>query len=472
MAATPFLMRLTDCLERREVQQRDDLDGPELSPETSAIVVGYGRFGQTVAQMMQAKGIGGHDHRQEAEQIELSSEFGTKVYYGDGLRIDLLRTAGAETAKVIAFCNDNEGGEISREARSQAVLKAFPQASVMVRAFDRVHLIELAGSTSSCPARAVRKRGGDGQGGAAGRAGSMGRDRASRARISARAIANGSNGRARRVTSAPGWSARSAPNGRFPKRRARPRLAGAAPADKSSSASNDRIDHVLVRAVAAFHVDVRFLVGRPALLGQALERRLGIAVAELRARVAARRSLGEDVDRRVEPDGDRALVEQLARARVDEGAAAGGDDPHLALDQARDQPPLAVAEILLAKAFEHFGGGKAGRRPRSPQSLSTNGSPSRLARRRPTVDFPTPISPTSTTGRSRRFAKSVTVKGYTAALRARQKRGHVHDCVVLIVLVLVIIGGLYLPVDAAQAAADPHDRGRGAAGGQCALSRY
>ncbi len=76
--------------------------------------------------------------------IETAEEFGTKVYYGDGMRIDLLRTAGAETAKVIAFCNDNEGGELTRDAVA-AVLKAFPQAAVMVRAFDRVHLMQLDG---------------------------------------------------------------------------------------------------------------------------------------------------------------------------------------------------------------------------------------------------------------------------------------------------------------------------------------
>jgi voltage-gated potassium channel Kch len=76
--------------------------------------------------------------------IETAQEFGTKVYYGDGLRLDLLRTAGAETAKVIAFCNDNEGGEMTRSA-VKAVLESFPQASVLVRAFDRVHLMELDG---------------------------------------------------------------------------------------------------------------------------------------------------------------------------------------------------------------------------------------------------------------------------------------------------------------------------------------
>ena len=146
MVSTPFLMRFIDFLEKREMNERrrDDLDGPELSPETSAIVVGYGRFGQTVAQMMQAKGIGVTIIDKKPAQIELSEEFGTKVYYGDGMRLDLLRLAGAETAKVIAFCNDNEDGALNRQS-VKAVLGAFPQAAIMVRAYDRRLLIELDG---------------------------------------------------------------------------------------------------------------------------------------------------------------------------------------------------------------------------------------------------------------------------------------------------------------------------------------
>ena len=124
---------------------------------------------------------------------------------------------------------------------------------------------------------------------------------------------------------------------------------------------DDRLDHVPVRAVAAFHVDMRFCVGRPPLLARgARASALGSPLRSCGAGVAARRALGEDVDRRVEPDGDRALVEKLARARVDEGAAAGCDHSDLALDQPRDQPPLAVAEILLAIALEHSAGGIAG----------------------------------------------------------------------------------------------------------------
>ena len=142
MATTPFLMRLTDWLEAREERRPHGLEGPEKSPETSAIVVGYGRFGQTVAQMLMAKGIGVTIIDKKPRMIETAQEFGTKVYYGDGLRIDLLRTAGAETATVIAFCNDNEDGAMTRDAIA-AVLETFPHAAVMVRAFDRVHLMQL-----------------------------------------------------------------------------------------------------------------------------------------------------------------------------------------------------------------------------------------------------------------------------------------------------------------------------------------
>ena len=59
------------------------------------------------------------------------------------MRIDLLRTAGAETAKAILFCNDNQDGELNRDAVAR-VLEAFPQASVMVRVFDRQHLMEFS----------------------------------------------------------------------------------------------------------------------------------------------------------------------------------------------------------------------------------------------------------------------------------------------------------------------------------------
>ena len=105
------------------------------------IIVGYGRFGQTVAQMLMAKRVSVTLIDLKPQQIELSEEFGTKVFYGDGTRTDLLAMAGADQARAILFCND---GELERAA-VQRVLEAFPQAMVMARVFDRRHLIALDG---------------------------------------------------------------------------------------------------------------------------------------------------------------------------------------------------------------------------------------------------------------------------------------------------------------------------------------
>jgi glutathione-regulated potassium-efflux system protein KefB len=153
MATTPFLMMLNDRLDRRAALRRGaGLDGPAESPASRAIVVGYGRFGQTVAQMMMAKGIGVTLIDSKPSQIEMSGSFGMKVYYGDGTRIDLLRLAGAGEVEAILFCQD---GSPIKARRLEPILEAFPQASVFVRAFDRLHLMELAPLDLRCVVREV-----------------------------------------------------------------------------------------------------------------------------------------------------------------------------------------------------------------------------------------------------------------------------------------------------------------------------
>ena len=142
MVSTPFLMQVIEWILRRLPEPAVDLDGPEFSPETNAIVVGYGRFGQTVAQMLMAKRIPVTIIDSKPSQIELSEEFGTKVYYGDGTRGDLLRTAGAESAEAIIFCQNP--GELTRD-KLEAVFEAFPHAAIMARVYDRLQVIEFDG---------------------------------------------------------------------------------------------------------------------------------------------------------------------------------------------------------------------------------------------------------------------------------------------------------------------------------------
>ena len=138
MAATPFLMMLTAPL-RAAPQTTKRREGPK-SDGAAALVVGYGRFGQTVAQMMMANNIAVTLIDTDTQMIDVAGQFGSKVYFGDGTRIDLLRQAGAAEADVILFCLD--GQQVNPELLV-AVREAFPRPKIFVRAYDRRTLIDL-----------------------------------------------------------------------------------------------------------------------------------------------------------------------------------------------------------------------------------------------------------------------------------------------------------------------------------------
>ena len=139
MATTPFLMMATRGLRSEPVRKDEERDGPEADG-ANAIIVGYGRFGQTVAQMLIAQGIAVTLVDIDIEMIDVAGSFGAKVYYGDGTRLDLLRQAGAADAELILFCTD--GDQIEPEFL-EGVHEAFPNAAIFVRAFDRRALLKL-----------------------------------------------------------------------------------------------------------------------------------------------------------------------------------------------------------------------------------------------------------------------------------------------------------------------------------------
>jgi CPA2 family monovalent cation:H+ antiporter-2/glutathione-regulated potassium-efflux system protein KefB len=138
MATTPFLMMATARI-REEPRQNETREGPQADG-ANALVVGYGRFGQTVAQMLLAAGIPVTLIDTDTEMIDVAREFGAKVYFGDGTRLDLLRQAGGAEAELILFCLD---GEQPKAELLLAVREAFPNAGVFVRAFDRRMLVAL-----------------------------------------------------------------------------------------------------------------------------------------------------------------------------------------------------------------------------------------------------------------------------------------------------------------------------------------
>ncbi|QNA83595.1 sodium:proton exchanger [Sphingomonas sp. So64.6b] len=150
MASTPFLMTITQRI-RTEPTSTEKREGP-TSDGANALIVGYGRFGQTVGQMLVAQGIPVTLIDSDIEMIDVAANFGAKVYYGDGTRMDLLRQAGAAEAELIMFCIDDD--QISPEL-VEAVHEAFPKAEIFVRAYDRRALLKLKDAPTSGVVREV-----------------------------------------------------------------------------------------------------------------------------------------------------------------------------------------------------------------------------------------------------------------------------------------------------------------------------
>jgi CPA2 family monovalent cation:H+ antiporter-2/glutathione-regulated potassium-efflux system protein KefB len=151
MATTPFLMMATRKLREEPAAVQGTRDGPQ-DDGANAIIVGYGRFGQTVAQMLIASDVEVTLIDTDIEMIDVAEGFGAKVYFGDGTRLDMLRQAGAAEAELILFCLD---GDQIEAGFIDAVHEAVPRAAIYVRAFDRRAVIRLRGSAASWVVREV-----------------------------------------------------------------------------------------------------------------------------------------------------------------------------------------------------------------------------------------------------------------------------------------------------------------------------
>ncbi len=140
MATTPFLMIFAGKLAARQQVKDEPKEGPDAAAPANVIIVGHGRFGQSVAQIMQAAGRSITIIDIQPAQIERSGSFGRKVFYGDGTRIDLLHRAGADQACAIIFCIDDRS--VTAESLSP-VRETFPQAQIFIRAYDRAQMLKL-----------------------------------------------------------------------------------------------------------------------------------------------------------------------------------------------------------------------------------------------------------------------------------------------------------------------------------------
>jgi glutathione-regulated potassium-efflux system ancillary protein KefC len=144
MAATPVLLFLYDRLwapRLNSVAGAEPPPGPDgLDGRGKVIVLGYGRFGQIVTRLLRAQGFEMTLIDDDPAQIELVKRFGVKVFYGDGGRLDILRAAGIEDARmvVIAVAGGDRIVSIATQIRHY-----YPGILIAARAVDRSHAHDL-----------------------------------------------------------------------------------------------------------------------------------------------------------------------------------------------------------------------------------------------------------------------------------------------------------------------------------------
>ncbi|QRG07794.1 cation:proton antiporter [Xanthobacter dioxanivorans] len=139
MVLTPLTVMAARRLLPAEKPDLDGLEAPD-GLSGSVLLVGFGRFGQVVSQAFLARALDVTIIDNDPGMIRSAARFGFKIYYGDGTNLDVLHASGAGSARAIAICVDD------RAAANKIVTLAketFPQAGLLVRAYDRGHALEL-----------------------------------------------------------------------------------------------------------------------------------------------------------------------------------------------------------------------------------------------------------------------------------------------------------------------------------------
>jgi glutathione-regulated potassium-efflux system ancillary protein KefC len=142
MLISPLILVLIDKFLMPRYANCGKPDAPEITEEQNApvIVAGIGRYGQIILRVLAASGYKATVLDHDPEQVQGLMRFGYRAFYGDATRLDLLRTAGAATAKLLVVAVDGVEQSLKIVDTCQA---HFPQLKLIVRARNVQHFYEL-----------------------------------------------------------------------------------------------------------------------------------------------------------------------------------------------------------------------------------------------------------------------------------------------------------------------------------------
>ena len=141
MALTSPLVILQNKFIKKQNVSASDYDSMRDADEPQVIIAGFGRFGQITARILHANQIPFTALDKDADHIEFVKQFGSKIFYGDACRLDLLKKAGIEHARVllISIGSEEDGLKIAKMVREK-----FPQIKIIARTHNRLTAMKYA----------------------------------------------------------------------------------------------------------------------------------------------------------------------------------------------------------------------------------------------------------------------------------------------------------------------------------------
>jgi len=136
MLLTPIVYLLNERFAKR-FEKPNEPEYDTMSEERNDIIIaGFGRFGQIVGRLLKIIGRPFTALEIDSSQVDVVRRYGNKVYYGDASKMDLLRAAGAEHAKIFVLAIDDMDASVRT---AEAVTRHFPHLNIVARARNRRH---------------------------------------------------------------------------------------------------------------------------------------------------------------------------------------------------------------------------------------------------------------------------------------------------------------------------------------------
>ena len=142
MTVTPLLLLANErfILPRFGTKEKEEKKADDIDVYNPVIIAGFGHFGSTLGRFLRANGINATILDNDSDRVDLLRKMGFKVFYGDATRVDILKSAGADEARILIAAIDSPETNYDLVEKTK---KLFPRLTIMVRARSRLDAYEL-----------------------------------------------------------------------------------------------------------------------------------------------------------------------------------------------------------------------------------------------------------------------------------------------------------------------------------------